>query len=134
MNNAMTPAAFLRREAGRSRGISRAVMMEHTLFSMPLALCALLLETGGRPEGRVLLWIILAVFGARNGANALNRLIDRHIDAANPRTAGRDLPSGRVKTRDLWIFTAFCGVLFLLAGAMLNPLCLILWPVGAVMM
>ena len=67
-------------------------MMEHTLFSLPLALCALLMESGGRPDGRVVLWILLAVFGARNAANALNRLIDRKIDADNPRTAERDLP------------------------------------------
>ena len=79
----------------RGRGISRAVMMEHTLFSLPLAISAFLLESGGRPATMKVIWILLAVFGARNGANALNRLIDREIDAANPRTAGRDLPSGK---------------------------------------
>ena len=117
----------------RSRGISRAVMMEHTLFSLPLALCALLIESAGRPGLRDLVWILLAVFGARNGANALNRLIDRKIDAANPRTAGRDLPSGRVKAVELWIFTVFCGVLFLVAAWNLNPLCLALTPVAALL-
>ena len=108
-------------------------MFEHTLFSLPLAVCALLLESGGRPALSSVLWIILAVFAARNGANALNRLIDRKIDAENPRTAGRDLPTGRVRVRDLWIFTVVCGVLFILAAAMLNPLCLMLVPVGAVL-
>jgi len=124
---------FISKEAQRSRGISRAVMMEHTLFSLPLAVCAFLLESGGRPGFRNVLLILLAVFAARNGANALNRLIDRKIDAANPRTAGRDLPAGRVKARDLWIFTAVCGLLLLLSAAMLNPLCLLLVPVGAVL-
>ena len=108
-------------------------MMEHTLFSLPLALCALLMESRGKPDGRVVLWILLAVFGARNAANALNRLIDRKIDAENPRTAERDLPSGRVKARDLWIFTVFCGGLLLLAAWQLNPLCLFLVPVAAVL-
>ena len=122
---------FLKRELGRSRGISRAVMMEHTLFSLPFALCALLLESRGKPDGRVVLWILVAVFGARNGANALNRLVDRKIDAENPRTAERDLPSGRVKARDLWIFTVLCGGLLLLAAWQLNPLCLYLVPAAA---
>jgi len=126
-------AGFIRKEAERGRGISRAVMLEHTLFSLPLAVCAFLLESRGRPRAVTVLWILLAVFGARNGANALNRIIDRKIDAANPRTAGRDLPAGRVNIRDLWFFTVFCGLLFLISAAMLNPLCLILVPAGAVL-
>ena len=115
----------------RSRGISRAVMLEHTLFSLPLAVCAFLLESSGSPELSTVLWILVAVFGARNGANALNRLIDHNIDAANPRTEGRDLPSGRVHRVELWVFTAFCGAAFLVAAWRLNPLCLALVPVGA---
>ncbi|WP_246157099.1 4-hydroxybenzoate octaprenyltransferase [Oceanispirochaeta crateris] len=124
---------FIRRETRRGQGISRAVMLEHTLFSLPLAICAFLLESGGRPGFSTVLWILLAVFAARNGANALNRLIDRKIDAENPRTADRDLPSGRVKLRDLWIFTIVCGLLFLFSAAMLNPLCLFLVPLGALL-
>ena len=117
----------------RGRGISRAVMMEHTLFSLPLAVCAFMLESQGRPAGMKILWILVAVFGARNGANALNRLIDQKIDTENPRTTGRDLPSGRVKRIELWVFTIVCGIMFLVAAWMLNPLCLILVPVGAVL-
>ncbi len=117
----------------KGRGISRAVMMEHTLFSLPLALCALLMESGGRPGLSDSLWIFLAVFGARNGANALNRLIDREIDAANPRTSERDLPAGRVKALELWFFTAVCGALLLVAAWMLNPLCLALVPAAALL-
>jgi 4-hydroxybenzoate polyprenyltransferase len=124
---------LLKRELNRSRGISRAVMLEHTLFSLPLALCALLMESRGKPDGMTVLWILLAVFAARNGANALNRLIDQKIDLENPRTAGRDLPSGRVKARDLWVFTIICGLLLLLAAWQLNPLCLSLVPVAAVL-
>ncbi len=122
------------REIARGQGISRAVMLEHTIFSLPLAVAAFLLESRGRPEGRVVIWILLAVIAARNGANALNRLIDRKIDKENPRTAGRDLPTGRVKARDLWIFTILCGGLFVISAAMLNPLCLLLVPVGVILM
>ena len=131
MSKSASIRQFVKREAKRGQGISRAVMLEHTLFSLPLAVCAFLLESRGSPKLLTVFWILLAVFAARNGANALNRLVDRHIDAANPRTAGRDLPSGKVKARDLWIFIVVCGVLFLLAAGMLNPLCLILVPVGA---
>ncbi|MDC7221085.1 MAG: putative 4-hydroxybenzoate polyprenyltransferase [Spirochaetales bacterium] len=113
--------------------ISHAVMLEHTLFSLPLAVSALLLESGGSPARGKVLWILAAVFGARNGANALNRLIDREIDAANPRTADRDLPSGRVSSRELVIFTALCGLLLLIAAWQLNPLCLALTPVAALL-
>ncbi len=127
------PGAFLSRELRRGRGVSRAVMMEHTLFSLPLAAAALLLETSGRPSVSTLIWVFLAVFGARNGANALNRIIDRKIDEENPRTAGRDLPAGRVKMRDLWIFTVFCLVLLAVSAFMLNPLCVLLLPAAAVL-
>ena len=80
----------------RIRTVGRAVMIEHTLFSLPLAVTAFLSESRGRPGWRVTILVLLAVFGARNAANALNRLIDARIDAANPRTADRDLPAGRV--------------------------------------
>lgn len=119
--------------ARKTAGIGSAVMIEHSIFSLPLAAVALLLESSGRPLWSDVLWIFLAVFGARNGANALNRLIDHEIDGENPRTAGRHLPSGRVRRLDLWLFTAFCGILFLVSAAMLNILCLALVPVAAAM-
>ncbi len=118
---------------GKVRGIGHAVMIEHTLFSLPLAVVAFLTESGGRPGWRVSLLILAAVFGARNAANALNRLIDSEIDAANPRTANRDLPSGRVSKKALLAFTVFCGLLFLGSAALLNPLCLALVPVAAIL-
>jgi len=126
--------SLIRRELTRSRGISRAVMMEHTIFSLPLAAMALLMVTGGRPTLKLILLVFLAVFGARNAANALNRLIDINIDRANPRTAQRDLPTGIVKVRDLWVFTIICSLLLIVSAALLNPLCLLLLPVAAVLM
>ncbi|MBF9018884.1 MULTISPECIES: UbiA-like polyprenyltransferase [unclassified Oceanispirochaeta] len=117
----------------KGKGISTAVMIEHTLFSLPMAVSAFLLESSGRPAISRVLWILLAVFGARNAANALNRLIDHTIDEENPRTADRDLPAGRIKRLDLWLFTAFCTALFLLSAAMLNWLCLALVPVALIL-
>lgn len=123
----------IKRELKRTKGISRAVMMEHTLFSLPLAIVAFVSESGGKPQLSKVFWIILAVFTARNGANALNRIIDNKIDKANPRTSNRDIPSGRVKIRDLWIFIILCGLIFILSAWKLNTLCLLLVPVALIL-
>lgn len=111
-----------------------AVIIRHTLFSLPFALVAILLETNGRPPLRSLLLILLAAASARNAANALNRVIDADIDAKNPRTAGRHLPTGRLSKKELLVFAGvMCGVL-VAAAAMLNWLCVALLPVAAVLL
>jgi len=110
-----------------------AVIIRHTLFSLPFALVAILLETNGRPPLRPLLLILLAAASARNAANALNRVIDADIDAKNPRTAGRHLPTGRLSKKELLIFAGVMGVLLVSATAMLNWLCVALLPVAAVL-
>ncbi|WP_319478505.1 4-hydroxybenzoate octaprenyltransferase [Marispirochaeta aestuarii] len=124
---------MIKRLLRRGRGIGRAVMIEHSLFSLPFALVALLSESAGRPPWSTVGWIILAVVAARNGANALNRLVDEKIDAENPRTADRPLQTGRVRRLELILFTLFCGLLLLVSAWMLNPLCLALVPAAAVM-
>jgi len=105
-------------------------MIQHTLFSLPFAASALLLETGGVVPTQKLLWILLAILGARNGANALNRLVDHSLDALNPRTEGRHLPSGRLKRLDLWIFAFCCILLLIVSTFMLNWLCVALLPLA----
>ncbi len=122
-----------RKGLGRLATLGESVMIRHSLFSLPFAAAALHLETGGRPPLAKLLWILVAAFGARNAANALNRIIDARIDAANPRTAGRALPAGRIKSRELWLFTAAMLALLVLGAAMLNPLCLALLPVAGIL-
>jgi len=117
----------------RGRSIGRAVMIEHSLFSLPFALVALLSESAGRPPLSKIGWIILAVVAARNGANALNRLVDEEIDAENPRTADRPLQSGGVRRLELTLFTLFCGFLLLISAWRLNPLCLALVPAAGAM-
>jgi 4-hydroxybenzoate polyprenyltransferase len=115
------------------RLIADAVIIRHTLFSLPFVISAVLLETNGHPSAWKVLWIVLAAVGARNAANSFNRLADRDIDAKNPRTAGRHLPSGRLSPRDLRIFTAAMLLLFCVSAAMLNWLCVALLPVAGVL-
>jgi 4-hydroxybenzoate polyprenyltransferase len=114
-------------------GIGSAVMIRHSLFSLPFAIAAVLLETSGKPEISSLFWILVAAFGARNAANALNRLIDFGIDAKNPRTAMRPLNTGRVSAASLWLFTIAMLSLLVLGAAMLNPLCLMLLPLAGIL-
>ena len=123
-----------RAAAGSRLGmLGDAVIIRHTLFSLPFALVAVLLETNGRPPLRPLLLILLAAASARNAANALNRVIDADIDAKNPRTAGRHLPTGRLSKKELLVFAGVMGVLLVSATAMLNWLCVALLPVAAVL-
>jgi 4-hydroxybenzoate polyprenyltransferase len=106
------------------------VMFSHTLFSLPFALVSMLLASNGLPKVRVIFWIVVAFIGARNGANALNRIVDKDIDAKNPRTAGRHLPSGKVKVWEVAALTVSCFGLLILASFELNPLCVKLLPVA----
>ena len=128
-------------EATRKRGtffgklgmIGDAVIIRHTLFSLPYAIVAILLASGGRPHPLDVVMILVAAASARNAANALNRIIDARIDAANPRTAGRHLPDGRLAPRDLWLFTALMLAMLVSSTAMLNWLCVALLPVAGVL-
>jgi 4-hydroxybenzoate polyprenyltransferase len=83
------------------------VKVEHTLFSFPLILSGVFLAARGIPEIRVLIFILLAGFGARTAALGLNRIIDREIDRRNPRTRVRELPSGKI---NLWEASVIVGV------------------------
>lgn len=106
------------------------VMFSHTLFSLPFALVSMLWAANGLPSPWAFFWILVALLGARNGANAVNRLVDRKIDAANPRTASRHLPQGTVHTREVVLLIIVCFGLMLLAAFMLNPLCVLLSPLA----
>lgn len=99
------------------------VKWEHTIFALPFAYVGSLLAAGDWPRGEDVLWITVAMFGARTAAMALNRLIDRHIDARNPRTAGRHLPRGLVSNREVSALALIGLALLGLAAWELNPLC-----------
>ena len=72
------------------------VVFAHTVFALPFALLSAVLAAGGVPSGRTLLWILVAMVGARSAAMSFNRIVDRRIDARNPRTARREIPAGVV--------------------------------------
>jgi 4-hydroxybenzoate polyprenyltransferase len=107
----------------------RLVRFEHTIFALPFAYVGALLAVGGTPSAHDLFWITLAMVGARSLAMALNRLIDARIDAANPRTANRELPSGALS---VWNVITFCAASLLLYGIAvleLDPLVRYLSPI-----
>lgn len=106
------------------------IKIEHTLFALPFALIGMLLAARGWPAWRTVGWIAVAMVGARSAAMGWNRLVDRRIDAANPRTAGRALPAGLVAPGFVAAFVAASAALLVLAAWRLNPLALLLSPVA----
>ena len=106
------------------------IKIEHTLFALPFAFLGAVLAANGFPSPWQILWIVLAMVGARSAAMAFNRIADRRFDAQNPRTASRALPAGLLSVGFVWAFTMAAAALFLLAAAMLNRLTLILAPMA----
>jgi len=120
---------------GRFGAFLRLVAIEHSVFALPFAYLSAL--TAMARYGRGVRWvdlllITIAMIGARTFAMAANRIIDRQIDARNPRTAGRELVTGAVSVRTAWTGAALALVVFLGAAAALNPLCLGLAPLAVV--
>jgi 4-hydroxybenzoate polyprenyltransferase len=105
------------------------VKVEHTVFALPFAYIGAFLAVDGVPQADDLLWITVAMVGARSLAMALNRLIDAGIDARNPRTAGRELPRGSLRPWQVAAFALGSLALFLVAVYQLAPLVRWLWPI-----
>jgi 4-hydroxybenzoate polyprenyltransferase len=112
---------------------ARLVKIEHTVFALPFAYVGAFLAVGGSPSAHDLVWITLAMAGARSLAMALNRLVDAGVDARNPRTAGRELPSGQLSSVQVVVFCAASLALFLVAVFQLAPKTHYLWPIPVVM-
>ena len=106
------------------------IKFSHTIFALPFALTGALLAAEGIPSARQIFWIIMAMVGARTAAMAMNRLIDAGIDARNPRTAGRAIPTGRIGKGITLFFIVAAMALMLFSAAMLNPLCLKFSPIA----
>jgi 4-hydroxybenzoate polyprenyltransferase len=106
------------------------IKIEHTLFALPFAFLGAVLAARGVPTITQLIWITLAMVGARSCAMAFNRIVDREIDRRNPRTSGRALPAGTLSVGFVWVFTIISAALFFVASAMLNRLTLLLAPVA----
>jgi len=116
---------------GRVVTYGRMIRFSHSVFALPFALTSAgLAARGGGVEARQILWIVVAMVAARSAAMGFNRLADQAIDARNPRTAGRELPRGVLSRGEAWVFVAISTVVFVLAAARLNPLCLALSPVA----
>jgi 4-hydroxybenzoate polyprenyltransferase len=105
------------------------VKFEHTIFALPFAYVGAFLAVDGVPSAHDLLWITVAMIGARSLAMGLNRLIDASIDARNPRTATRELPSGQLTEPQVALFCLVSLGVFLLAVWQLDPIVRWLWPI-----
>ncbi len=112
----------------------RMIKIEHSVFALPFAFAAAMLAAGGIPEIKKILWITFAMVSARASAFGFNRIIDRKIDALNPRTAKREIPTGKIKLWEAILFTSVCLVIFIFSAWMLNPLCFKLSPVAVLVL
>ena len=111
------------------------IRFEHSVFALPFALTGALLafrESGFDSPGkwRIVLWIVVAMVGARSAAMAFNRLVDAEIDGRNPRTKMRHIPAGLLSKQFGWGFTIVSSLLFFFAAWELNPLCFHLAPIA----
>ncbi|HWQ00671.1 MAG TPA: UbiA-like polyprenyltransferase [Gaiellaceae bacterium] len=114
------------------RRFASLVKIEHTVFALPFAYVGAFLAVDAVPSTHDLVWITVAMVGARSLAMALNRLVDAEIDSRNPRTSGRELPAGRLTRLQVALFCLVSLVVFLVAVWQLAPICRWLWPIPVV--
>lgn len=114
---------------------AQMIKLSHTVFALPFGLAALvILSTDHTITVEMVLWIIVAIVGARSAAMGFNRIVDAGIDSRNPRTSGRHIPRGTLSVKQAWSFTLLSAFVFVGAAAMLSPLCFVLsFPVLAVL-
>ncbi len=115
------------------RRLAALVRIEHTVFALPFAYVGALLAVDGWPGWSEMLWVTVAMVGARTLAMALNRLVDAELDAENPRTAGRELPSGLLTRAQVLALSAAAFAVFLFAVLRLDPVVRWLWPIPVAM-
>lgn len=124
------PAFIITRMLKSLKTTLEMIKIEHTLFALPFAFLGAVLAARGLPTVQQIIWITVAMVGARSAAMAFNRLADREIDAANPRTAMRAIPAGLLTTQFVSLFTLASAAIFFIAAYMLNSLTLWLSPVA----
>jgi len=110
----------------RLRDYLELVKFSHTIFALPFALGSMLVASRGLPPLEKIGWILLAMVGARTAGMGFNRIVDREIDARNPRTASREIPSGKVSIAQAWGLVVLSSALFVFAAWKLNPLAFVL--------
>lgn len=108
-------------------------MFSHTIFSLPFVIFSYLLATNGQIEFSILLWACIALFGARNGANAWNRIADYQIDLENVRTANRHLQTNKVSIKEGYFIVFCCYFIYFLAAWFISPICFVLAPIPLVL-
>jgi 4-hydroxybenzoate polyprenyltransferase len=123
------PAAEASRRAAKPVLFARLVKVEHSVYALPFAYAGAILAELALPSWQDLVWITVAMVSARAAAMALNRLIDAELDARNPRTASRELPTGRLRKGEVIAFTVVSLGVFILAAFNLSPPCRYLWPI-----
>jgi 4-hydroxybenzoate polyprenyltransferase len=106
------------------------IKIGHSVLALPFAFMGAILAARGLPDGRTIFYILAAMVGARSAAMAFNRLADARFDAANPRTADRALPAGKISRRATILFIIVSAVIFMGAAAQLNRVCFALSPVA----
>ena len=106
------------------------IKVAHTVFAMPFAVMSAFLAAEGMPEFGTFIWILIAMFSARNGAMAFNRIADANIDRLNPRTKDRALPAGKSTAKQYWVFLILFSLVFIFSAYMLNFLAFALSPVA----
>lgn len=111
------------------RRFASLVRLEHTVFALPFAYVGAFLAVDGFPGLHDLVWITVAMAGARTLAMALNRIVDAGLDARNPRTASRELPAGSLSRLQVWVLCAASFALYLVAVFQLDPVVRWLWPI-----
>jgi 4-hydroxybenzoate polyprenyltransferase len=131
MTTAATPDEARAGALAQISKFGRMIKFEHTLFALPFAMAAAAIAARGHGLSIArIAGIVVAMAGARTAAMGFNRILDRGIDARNPRTAGRELPTGAISVRAAWTMTLAATALFVGAAAALGPLCLALSPVA----
>jgi len=115
------------------RRLASLVRIEHTVFALPFAYVGAFLAVDGWPGISDVVWVTMAMAGARTLAMALNRLVDAELDARNPRTATRELPSGALTRGQVLALCATALVVFLVAISQLDPVVRYLWPIPVAM-
>jgi 4-hydroxybenzoate polyprenyltransferase len=115
------------------RRFASLVKFEHTVFALPFAYVGAFLAVDGYPGTANIVWLTLAMIGARTLAMALNRLVDAELDARNPRTASREIPAGTLSRAQVWALCAAALALYLVAAFQLEPIVRWLWPIPVAM-
>lgn len=110
----------------------RMIKVEHSLFALPFAFTGAVLAAGGIPSLSKLFWIVVAMVGGRSFAMGVNRLVDAEIDSKNPRTSGREIPTGKISTLSAVFFIIISLIVFEFSTFMLNKLSFILSPVPVI--